>query len=168
MERRLLSCVTELHVWVVKRWAREKLSQIRLGFILCINRAYLTIDNDAALILDGIEPLDLSAILKARLINVKKGRELMTGLPDSEIEQLAPLSFIGHPGFFPNIVLNDECDKYHNIHIYTDGSLSCDDTTGVVRVGCAFVVYEYEVEIFSAKFKLVPYCTVPSGTFRNI
>ena len=90
VEPLLLYCVTALQDVLDKRWAREKLSQIQLGFILRITRAYRTISTDAALILAGIEPLYLSAILKDRLINVEKGRELMTSRPDSEIELLAP------------------------------------------------------------------------------
>ena len=156
----LLYCVTAFTDILHYKWARLKLSQIQRGFLLRIIRAFRTISTEAALIIAGIEPLYLTALLKAQLINIKKGRELFMENSHIEMEEPATALSVGHPSIFPNIVIDELCENNHCYHIYTDGSLTYNVNGEVAQVGCAFVVYQNDIEIFSTKYKLAQYCTV--------
>ena len=73
----------------VKKWPQKKLPRIQRGFVLLIARAHRTVSTDAARIVTGIEPLHLTCLFRARLINIKKGREYSDQIPTCEMAQKA-------------------------------------------------------------------------------
>jgi hypothetical protein len=111
------------------------------------------------LVIAGIAPLYITAIAQSELTYRKKGAEGTPRIFQQEIEKKTHFLSIGHPREYQYFVSETICNRRHDYQIYTDGSRTQRDN-GEEIVGCAFVVYSNDVEVFTAKNRLAPVCTV--------
>lgn len=148
-------------------WARDlKVRQVRklksAQRILAVRaaRAYKTISTEAALCLSRLLPIDimLGEEVKKRVIFARHGQQppgiiAEINLEGRPIEEIALPRELGHPadvgGFRFDEADEDAINIREGIAIYTDGSRMQDG-----RSGAAFVVYNEEREVHTAKYKL--------------
>ena len=146
-----------------KIWCRNKLAQIKRGFVLRIIKAYRTISTDAALVNAGMEPLFLTALAKAELALLRKD------CGTSQILVVKPAYFLmtGHPAYYYDSVDSTNCVQSHKVEIYTDGSKIIKGNC-VHQVGCGFVAFSEEAEICSRMMRLSPECSIVQAELLTI
>ena len=145
-----------------KNGIRAKLLQTQRHFALQIIRAYRTVSGRAARVLANLPPLDLQLRMWAGRYAVRHGE------PPADLQHLEfqmPAHFLenGHPALKAAFV-NDQCNKHHQLEIYTDGSkMEVCNEEGVIcghQTGGAFVVYRGNQICHSEKFRLADHCSV--------
>lgn len=154
VEPMILYCASSWEKCLKLKWSQQKLLQIQRGFVLCITRAYRTISTHGALVLAGIEPLFLTAQYRSTLYHLRKQPQV-DGI---DIERRANPLHIGHPAVHCNNVIFTDCSDEHSHQIFTDGSRTLDKAEP--QVGCAFVVYQNNTEIFNSQLTLASHCSV--------
>lgn len=143
-----------------KKWLQKKLGQIQRGYLLRIIRGYRTISTEAAQVVAGIEPLFLTCELRASISNLKRGRRIPEYVSSFQLQETVNLTKLGHPALH-QMYFKDSCEiGNHHYSVFTDGSRTEDPASGVIKVGCAFVVYEHSSECASSLFRLSPQCSV--------
>lgn len=159
-EPQILYCVSVYKDVLQKQWVQTKMNQLQRGPVLKVVRGYRTISTDAALMIAGITPLFLTAKAKAKITDIKKGREPIVLPPNCKVEEIGKYLDFGHPGIFQNIVQLDLCNNDHQYDIFSDGSRTEDRQIHHSSVGCAFVVYQRNSEVTNKVYRLAPMCTI--------
>ncbi|XP_023233253.1 uncharacterized protein LOC111632969 [Centruroides sculpturatus] len=100
-------------------------------------------------------PIELHIEYYSRIFNLKWGKDISTNeytILASDLENPTPYCMSQHPSIQPINI--DENISYQDIIIYTDGSKI------VNKVGCAFVVFSDNIELYHQTFKLGELSTI--------
>ena len=136
------------------QWARNILIKMQRLFLLRICKGYRTISNDALTVIANIMPIDLKAMLNIQLKStVNEGFMELNG---NTIVVDCPEYILRHPTECYNnqIHINTEGIYKPQLKVYTDGSKMAEGT------GCAYVLYQNEVEIYHQHFRLPDHCSI--------
>ncbi|KMQ81828.1 non-ltr retrotransposon cats, partial [Lasius niger] len=127
-------------------------------YLLRITRAYSSTSTEALQILAGIPPIELTLEKETKttkLLRLDKNINIQGTLYDTSRVEKVPKKWLNHPTRKnANQNIFEKVNNKAEMQIFTDGS-KMDD-----RVGCAFVAYKNETEIYNEEHRLSDMATV--------
>ncbi|CAN0601091.1 unnamed protein product, partial [Ectocarpus sp. 12 AP-2014] len=145
-----------------RRWGINALRHIQRPFLIRMCKAYRRTSSDALCILARVKPIHLQVNQIAAICLSKQSRQFVVNGQIYPVQR--PIQSNLHPSIsskkfvlpalsttIPSLSATSHCMAYS---IYTDGSRSENG------VGCAFVVYFQECEIYNQVFQLPEYSSV--------
>ncbi|XP_023210515.1 uncharacterized protein LOC111613400 [Centruroides sculpturatus] len=134
---------------------KRKLVSSQRRALLLITKAFRTASNQSLQVIAKKLPIDLTIMMKEKLQQAKWGENIMTysrTILHNNIEWNSPYCDTSPPGIPLNYTF--ESNNYADVDIYSDGSRINDS------VGCSFVVFRQDHEIYNQTYRLDDHCTV--------